>query len=87
MREEGSTEYVDPIDNRTYLASYAPLRRIGWGALVQHDRAAALAPVEELRGQLRVVGLILLLGVPLVVSGMWGWLLWALRRKDRVAQE
>ena len=32
------------------------------------------------------LGLVLLVGVPLLVSGLWGWLLWTLRRRERVAQ-
>ncbi len=87
LAAEGSTaDHADPVDRHVYLASYAPLPRIGWGALVQHERATALAPVEELRAQLVRVGVYLLIGVPLLVSGLWGWLVWTLRRKDRVVQ-
>jgi hypothetical protein len=78
--------HVDPIDGETYLASYAPLPQVGWGALVQHERKAALGPVADLASQLRVVGIALLIGVPLLVSSVWGWLVWTLRRKDRLTR-
>src|SRR5262249_15186786 len=85
--KEGSTrEHTDPVDGRVYLASYVPLHRIGWGALVQHDRETALRPVEDLRRQLLVVGVSLLLGVPLLLTGLWSCLIWTLRRKERIAQ-
>ncbi len=88
LEGEGSTpEYVDPVDGRVYLASYAPLRRVGWGAVVQHERSAALRPIDELRTRLVYVGLALLLGVPLLLLGLWSWLVWTLRRKERLAQE
>ena len=87
MRGEGSTaEHVDPIDDRVYLVSYAPLRQVGWGALVQHERAAALRPIDDLRAQLLYVGIGLLLGVPLLLTGLWSWLIWTLRRKERITQ-
>jgi hypothetical protein len=87
LQREGSTaEHVDPIDKRVYLVSYAPLPQVGWGALVQHDRAAALRPIDDLRAQLLYVGIGLLLGVPLLLTGLWSWLIWTLRRKERITQ-
>jgi hypothetical protein len=87
LRGEGSTaEHVDPIDECVYLASWAPLPRVGWGVLVQHERAAALRPIDDLRTQLLYVGLGLLLGVPLLLTGLWSWLIWTLRRKERITQ-
>jgi hypothetical protein len=87
LEGEGSmTEHVDPIDDRVYLVSYAPLPKVGWGALVQHERAAALRPVDDLRSQLLYVGIGLLLGVPLLLTGLWSWLIWTLRRKERITQ-
>jgi hypothetical protein len=77
---------VDPIDGRVYLASWAPLRQVGWGALVQHERSAALRPIDDLRAQLIYVGVGLLLGVPLLLTGLWSWLMWTLRRKERITQ-
>jgi hypothetical protein len=87
LKHEGSTaEHVDPIDGRVYLASWAPLPKVGWGALVQHDRAAALRPIDDLRAQLFYMGVGLLLGVPLLLSGLWSWLIWTRHRKERLAQ-
>jgi tRNA A-37 threonylcarbamoyl transferase component Bud32 len=82
QREGSMAEHVDPIDGRMYLVSYAPLPQVGWGALVQHERPAALRPIDDLRSQLLYVG-IGLLGVPLL---LWSWLIWTLRRKKRPAQ-
>jgi hypothetical protein len=84
--EGGTPEHVDPINGRLYLASYAPLRQVGWGAVVQHERSAALQPIDALRTQLLYVGLGLLLGVPLLLSVLWSWLIWTLRRKERLPQ-
>jgi hypothetical protein len=87
LSREGSTrEYEDPIDHRTYLAGYAPLKTLGWAALVQHDRQAALRPVAELKRQMLLLGLVMLVTVSLLLSALWGWLIWTLRRKDRVVQ-
>ncbi len=84
VREEGSTaSYVDPVDGRTYLAGYAPLPALGWGALVQQEREAALKPVADLKEQMIFLGAVMLVTVSLVVSILWGWLIWSLRRKDR----
>jgi eukaryotic-like serine/threonine-protein kinase len=85
-REGSAAEHTDPVDGRVYLASYVPLLRVGWGALVQHDREAALRPVEDLKRQLLVVGVSLLVGVPLLLTGLWSCLIWTLRRKERIAQ-
>jgi hypothetical protein len=87
LRAAGSSAaHLDPIDGRVYLAGYAPLPQVGWAALVQHERDAALLPVENLKRQLIFVGLVLLVGVPLLLGGLWILLLWALRRKERIAQ-
>jgi hypothetical protein len=84
VRVEGDTaEYDDPVDGRTYLAGYAPLRQLGWGALVQHERGPALKPIADLRRQMLFLGGVMLVLVSLLVSGLWGWLLWTLRRKER----
>src|SRR5262249_13550418 len=85
LKREGSTdEHVDPIDHRVYLASWAPLPDGGWVALVRHHRAAPPRPIDDLRSQLLYVGLGLLLGVPLLLTGLWSWLIWTLRRKERI---
>jgi hypothetical protein len=87
LREAGSTpSYEDPVDHRVYLAGYAPLPRLDWAALVQHEREAALRPIADLKAQMLLLGIILLATVSLLLSGLWGWLIWTLRWKDRVAQ-
>jgi hypothetical protein len=86
LGKEGVTDrHTDPINGSVYLASHHPLREIGWGAIVQHERQTALEPVDRLREQLLRVGAALLLTVLLLLSALWGWLIWNLRRKDRVA--
>ncbi len=85
--EGGNADYVDPVDGRTYLVGYAPLPELGWAALVQHERTAALRPIDDLKTQMIVFGVVLLVGVPLLLSALWGWLIWTLRRKDRITQE
>ncbi|MCI0458532.1 MAG: protein kinase [Gemmataceae bacterium] len=87
LTKEGSTDrHTDPIDGKEYLAGYHPLKEIGWGAIVQHERATALKPIDDLRAQLMRVGATLVLSILLLLSALWGWLIWNLRRKDRVAQ-
>jgi serine/threonine protein kinase len=78
--------YRDPVDHRIYLAGYAPLPKLGWGAIVQHERQAALKPIADLKNEMVLIGAIQLLTVTVLMSALWGWLIWSLRRKDRVAQ-
>jgi hypothetical protein len=87
LQEEGSTPaYEDPIDHRTYLAGYAPLPRLGWGALVQHEREPALKSIADLKKQMIFIGIFMLVTVSVLVSALWGWLIWTLRRKERLTQ-
>jgi hypothetical protein len=87
---DGLACYDDPIDGKTYLAGYAPFTRrdrpavrVRWLALVQHERAAVLQPIDALRNNRRIrVTVGLSLGA-LLLAAMWGWLLVARRRKDR----
>jgi hypothetical protein len=54
-----------------------------------NDRASA-AVVEQgmnnLRWEMNVLGIAITVGVTLVLSALWGWLIWTLRRKDRLQQ-
>jgi hypothetical protein len=54
-----------------------------------NDRASA-AVVEEgmnnLRWKMNILGIAITAGVTLVLSALWGWLIWTLRRKDRLQQ-
>ncbi len=86
-REPGSGRYVDPVDGAEYLVSHAPLagrldRGLRWGALVQHHRARALQPVEDLRRRMRLVGLMTVGASLLATFGLWGWLIVTLRREE-----
>jgi serine/threonine protein kinase len=78
--ERGSTaDHLDPIDGRTYLASYAPLPQIGWGVLVQHEREPALKPMADLQDQLVSLGWITFATASLLTTALWAWLLGMLR--------
>jgi serine/threonine protein kinase len=81
--KEGSKTYKDPIDHKTYLAGFAPLRSIGWGALVQHDRRSALQPIGKLKRDLARNFWIAMISAGVLISALWGGLLWTLRRSAR----
>jgi hypothetical protein len=90
-RKSGSdTSHVDPLDGRTYVAGFAPVVSkecpdSGWGVVVQHDREVGLAPVEELRHSFTVSGLSALALTGTLISGLWAWLVWNLRREEAAA--
>ena len=52
---------------------------------IEHELAAALAPVTELQNRLRRVGLWCLAIMALMIGGMWSGLIWTLRREERSA--
>jgi eukaryotic-like serine/threonine-protein kinase len=78
-------EYHDPVDKGTYLAGYAQMSddRFGWVALVQHDRAAVLKPIDDLRWKVWSAGWRMLGLAGLLTLFLWGWLFWTLRRTER----
>jgi hypothetical protein len=83
-------DFTDPVTGGTYFAASAPFqplkhRNKAWLVLVQHDPAAALAPVTELQQKLRRVGIWSLAIMTLTVGGLWGGLIWTLRREERLA--
>jgi eukaryotic-like serine/threonine-protein kinase len=82
-------DFRDPTDGRTYLAAFAPVPGINrsdtngaWLAVVEHDKEAALRPVHELKGRLITLGGVMLAAFALVSTGLWGWLLWTIRRNE-----
>jgi hypothetical protein len=79
--------YMDPVEEKVYLAGYARFSRpeIGWTAVVQHDRAATLRPIDDLRRELIDIGLGLLVLACVLTSALWGWLFWTLRRTENIA--
>lgn len=79
----GTATYTDPVDHRKYLAGYAPMKRIGWGAIVQHEHEAAMQPLAQLRIHTWRHEWVALLVGGVLVSSMWGLLLWAMRREER----
>ena len=42
--------------------------------------------MNNLRWEMITLGFAMTVGVTLVLSALWGWLIWTLRRKERVAQ-
>jgi serine/threonine protein kinase len=82
------SEFSDPVNGRIYLAASAPFQPIPeqtWVVVVEHELAAALAPVIELQNRLRRVGLWCLGIMALMIGGMWSGLIWTLRREERSA--
>ncbi|TMC52323.1 MAG: HAMP domain-containing protein, partial [Chloroflexi bacterium] len=45
--EQGTDEYVNPIDQRTWLGAFAPVRRAGWAVLVSYPSDEVFAPVHS----------------------------------------
>lgn len=81
-------DFDDPVNGRKYLAASAPFQPIPeqtWIVVVEHELAAALAPVTELQTRLRRVGLWCLAIMALMIGGMWSGLIWTLRREERSA--
>lgn len=76
-------DHEDAIDGRIYIASYAPVPSFGWGVAVQLERSTALKPIDDLRGWMRTFGLAALIGLIVLTTGLWAWLIWALRQEER----
>jgi serine/threonine protein kinase len=74
--------YRDPVLGRDFMAGYARMTdpRIGWVALVQHDRKEMLAPTAALRQRLDWIGIQSFALVAAVTGGLWGCLFWMLKR-------
>jgi serine/threonine protein kinase len=89
---DGLAVYTDPIAEKEYLAGYAPFPEqpgrptIHWLALVQHDRAAVLRPVADLEANLRFNCAVALGLGALLTTGLWAWMVFTLRREERLAQ-
>lgn len=81
--KEGSSSHEDPLDGTTYFTAYAPLPRIGWGTLIQHDRDAALQPINTLKESLQRFFWIGLVAGALLLSLLWGALIVTLRHSAR----
>jgi len=83
----GTGIHRDPIDDREYLVSYAAFsqgtgQNCRWGALVQHEPEAVRVPVEGLRSQMRLIGLLTLGGSATLLTVLWAWLIVTLRREE-----
>jgi serine/threonine protein kinase len=78
-------DFVDPINGRSYLASFAYLPKTRWGLLVQHDRNDALSALERLDASVRLAGWISYAAVLALVVGLWSVILRRWRREERFA--
>jgi eukaryotic-like serine/threonine-protein kinase len=78
-------DFVDPINGRSYFASFAYLPRTRWGLLVQHDRNDALAALVRLDASVRLAGWISYAAVLALVVGLWSVILRRWRREERFA--
>ncbi len=45
--EQGTDEYVNPLDGRAWLGAFAPVRRAGWAVLVSYPSDEVFAPVRN----------------------------------------
>jgi hypothetical protein len=90
LKAGSSAAFPDPVTKRPELAGYAPARpgKSGqqWAVLIEHDPAAVLRPVEAVRERLTAIGLMILAIMGVLIGGLWGWLIWMLRREERLAR-
>jgi hypothetical protein len=90
LKAGSDAAYPDPVTKRPELAGYAPARpgKIGqqWVVLIEHDPAAVVRPIEAVRERLTAIGLMILAIMGVLIGGLWGWLVWMLRREERLAR-
>lgn len=84
-------EFRDPVTKQNQLAGFAaarPSEKSGqqWVVLIEHDPAAVLKPVTALKDRLMTIGLGIVVTIFFLIAGLWGWLVWTLRREERLAQ-
>jgi hypothetical protein len=76
------SDYVDPVDHQAYLGGFARLGEpIGWVAIVQHNKEEAMQPMAELQSDMILWGVLIFGTAGAVLTGLWGGLLWILRRQ------
>jgi hypothetical protein len=59
--------------------------RLDWVVMVQHEKSEALAPLEQLRGQLDWLRFVACAGAVVLLAGLWSGLFWVLRRQEGLA--
>lgn len=87
LASDGQTDaagYEDPLDHKTYLAGHSRVQTLGWTAIVQHEREAVMRRSNELRAEAWQLGLYGSVTVGLMLPGMWGFLLWIIRREEQI---
>jgi len=84
-RSDTELSFKDPVDGKIYLAGYAAMPRIGWGVVVQHDRDRLLAQVAEDTYYVMKAGQVGFIAAGVLISALWGWQFWTLRKVQRIA--
>ncbi len=77
-------EHRDPLDDgKRWVAAGCPVNAPAavWSVVVQHERDAALQPIQDLANWLRLVGIVVLVAVGAFAVAAWGWLLRFLRHE------
>jgi eukaryotic-like serine/threonine-protein kinase len=80
--------FTDPINNKTYVACYAPLnnrdvgRDLGWVVLIQQEQKPAATSTANLNEQVFAIALWTFIVIGVLLPGLWGWLIWMLRSED-----
>ena len=78
--------FVDPIDGKAYVASYAPLRKnLRWVVAIQREHQTAWRSIEELNRSMLWIGLVAVAILGILIPALWVWLIWMLRRGEEVA--
>ena len=83
--------FTDPINGKEYCTSYAPLKRrevgwdTGWVVLIQQEYHVTWPAIEQLNRSMFAISLIAALVMAVLIPALWGWLIWMLRREERVA--
>jgi len=71
LRGDGTTNYLDPIDQKEKLAGYAMANMTGWGALVQHEVSLARQPLNNLKRRMANTGWVVLMVVAALLALQW----------------
>ena len=90
--EDGTdSDFVDPEDGQHYLAAYCRFSGKSttvpaqWAVIVQHNQNAVLYPIEDLTRRINAFSWIAIGVIGVLIPGLWGWLIWTLRREERKA--
>ncbi len=80
--------FTDPIDGKTYVASYAALPRnkeFRWVVAIQREHRALSQSMEDMNRSMLWIGLTAVAVLGILIPALWGWLIWMLRHGEDVA--